>query len=272
MSLTVTRTPKLYIGGKFTRSESAQATTVRTAAGDFWANVPTATRKDARDAVTAARKGQAAWAAHDPALRGLVLYRLAEMMALRTHQLADELAIAGVASPLAVVNAAIDRVVWWAGWTDKLGHVFGSVNDVAGPYSSTSSPTPVGVVAAFATADPLTGVVEAVVPALAAGNAVVAVAPTAAAIPAVTFAEALATCDLPAGAANILTGDAAAIGPWLAEHADVDALDLAGVSDDLAADLGARAAGTLKRLLPGGDLPKLRALVETRTVWTTLGR
>lgn len=282
--LEVRKTYKLFIGGAFPRSESGRTYEVLAADGSFLANAALASRKDGRNAVVAARKGFASWSGATAYNRGQVLYRVAELMEGRRDQFVAEVASAGVSADQAVaeVDAAIDLWVWYAGWTDKLAQVLGSANPVAGPYFNFSLPEPTGVVVAVAPdRAPLLGLVAVVAPALAAGNAVVALASTSAPLPAITLTEVLATSDVPGGVVNVLTGRQEEILPWLASHADVNGLDLAGVTDsDLATSLEAEAAGTLKRVrgprphqdwaaAPG--LAPLRAFVETKTVWHPQG-
>jgi acyl-CoA reductase-like NAD-dependent aldehyde dehydrogenase len=281
----VRKTFKLYVGGAFPRSESGRTYEVTDAAGTFLANAAKASRKDARDAVLAARKSFGAWSGATAYNRGQVLYRVAEVMEGRRAQfIADVRDAEGVNKTAATeqVDAAIDRWVWYAGWTDKLAPVLGSANPVAGPYFNFSLPEPTGVVAAVAPQDSsLLGLVSVVGPIVASGNAVVVIASTARPIPAITLSEVLATSDVPGGTINILTGDAAEMMPWLATHADVNALDLTGITDrDVATSLERDAAGTVKRvrraapdtdwLAPPG-LGALRAFVETKTVWHPLG-
>ena len=229
--LAVRKTYKLFIGGAFPRSESGRTYLVD---GD---NVALASRKDARDAVLAARKAQPKWAGATAYNRGQVLYRVAEMIEGRR---AEFIAL-GVSA--AEVDAAVDRWVWYAGWSDKLAQVLGGVNPVAGPYFNISAPEPTGVVGVVAPASFL-GLVSVIAPAIVTGNTVVVLA--AGPQVAVTLAEVLATSDLPGGVVNILTGRAGATAPWLASHDDVNALDLTGIDDpELAVDLERSAAGSL---------------------------
>jgi acyl-CoA reductase-like NAD-dependent aldehyde dehydrogenase len=265
--LSVRKTYKLFIGGAFPRSESGRTYLVD---GD---NVALASRKDARDAVVAARKAQPKWAGATAYNRGQVLYRVAEMIEARR----DEFGALGV--PAAELDAAVDRWVWYAGWSDKIAQVHGSANPVAGPYFNISAPEPTGVVGVVAPASFL-GLVSVVAPAIVTGNTVVVLA--AAPQVAITLAEVLATSDVPGGVVNILTGRAAETAPWLASHDDVNALDLTGVTDPaLAAELERSAAGSLKRVVrPPADTPDftadpglhpMTALLETKTVWHPKG-
>ncbi|WP_305785028.1 aldehyde dehydrogenase family protein [Symbioplanes lichenis] len=265
--LAVRKTYKLFIGGAFPRSESGRTYLVD---GD---NVALASRKDARDAVTAARKAQPKWAAATAYNRGQVLYRVAEMLEARRAE------FAAVGVPAAEVDAAVDRWVWYAGWSDKITQVHGSANPVAGPYFNISAPEPTGVVAVVAPASFL-GLVSVVAPAIVTGNTVVVLAGAPQA--AITLAEVLATSDVPGGVVNLLTGDPAETAPWLASHDDVNGLDLTGVSDTaLATELERTAAGSLKRVRrPAGTeidffadpgVKAMTAFLEIKTVWHTKG-
>lgn len=264
--LTVRKTYKLYVGGKFPRSESGRTYLVD---GD---NVALASRKDGRDAVLAARAAQPKWAGATAYNRGQVLYRIAEMLEARRA----EFVALGVDA--AEVDAAIDRWVWYAGWADKIAQVAGNANPVAGPFFNISAPEPTGVVAVVAPAS-LLGLVSVVAPAIVTGNTVVVIT----SIPqaAITLGEVLATSDVPGGVVNILTGKAAEIAPWLASHDDVNALDLSGVDDaELATELERAAAGTLKRVvrpvhgadyrIDPGTGPMIE-LLEIKTVWHPKG-
>jgi hypothetical protein len=283
--LAVRKTYKLYIGGAFPRSESGRSYQVNSARGAFLANAALASRKDARDAVRAARSAFGGWSGATAYNRGQILYRIAELLEGRREQFAAEVAaVEGVTarSALAQVDAAIDRWVWYAGWSDKISQVRGTVNPVAGPYWNVSSPEPTGVVAVFAPERPsLFGLVSVLAPVIVSGNTAVVVAPDSAALPAVTLAEVLATSDLPGGVINILTGRIAELGKPLAEHLDVDALDLAGVTDpQFAVELERAGAQNLKRLRhPAVDtdwtadpgLDRIVSFLETKTVWHPVG-
>lgn len=283
--LEVRKTHKLFIGGAFPRSESGRTYEALDAKGRFLANVALASRKDARDAVVAARKAFGGWAGRTPYNRGQVVYRVAEVMEGRRDQLIAQLREAeGLTEKKAVtyVDAAVDRVVWYAGWADKFGQVLGNANHVSGPFFNLSSPEPTGVVAVVAPRGPLLGLLSTVLPAIVTGNTVVVVASEPFPIPAVTIAEVLATSDVPGGVVNVLTGSPAEIAPWLATHADVDALDLTGVADaELATSLEADAAGTLKRVVRPPESPidwlaeptleRLATFTETKTVWHPVG-
>ncbi|BDZ65995.1 aldehyde dehydrogenase family protein [Agromyces mangrovi Wang et al. 2018] len=279
--LAVPKTYKLAIGGKFPRSESGRTYEVRTADGSFLANAAKASRKDARDAVVAARAAVKDWSGATAYNRGQVLYRIAELLEGRRAQFADEIvALEGVtrAAATAQVDEAIDRWVWYAGWADKFAQVAGNANPVAGPFFNISVPEPTGVVAIIAPQDSsLVGLVSSVAPALVAGNAVVVVASERYPLPAISLAEVLATSDVPGGVVNTLTGSPAEIAPWLASHEDVNALDLVGAGALDWVDLEIAAADTLKRVLrpeQGADaaapsLDRITAFTETKTVWHT---
>lgn len=281
----VRKTHKLFIGGAFPRSESGRSYEVFDANGVFLANAARASRKDARDAVIAARSGWKAWHRATAYNRGQVLYRIAEVMEGRREQLIAEVIAGeglGKRSATAIVDASVDRIVWYAGWADKFAQVAGNTNPVAGPYFNFSIPEATGVVATIAPEDSsLLGLISVVLPTITTGNAIIVLASTTRPIPAVTLGEILATSDVPAGVVNILTGDPSEIAPWLASHADVNALDLTGVADlALATRLEIDAAGTVKRVRhPQPDidwrhdpgLAPMRAFVETKTVWHPMG-
>ncbi len=261
--LPVKKTYKLYIGGAFPRSESGRT---YEAEGQ---NVARASRKDARDAVRAARAAFPVWSGMTAYNRGQVLYQLAEMMEARAGD------IERVCSGRAEVEESIDRVVWYAGWADKLPQVLGGSNPVAGPYFNFTVPEPTGVVAILPSAEPpLGGLVSRVMPALVAGNAVVAVASEVHPLAAIELAEALATSDLPAGAVDILTGFRDELAPWLAGHMDVNAIDLTG-ADGKVGELERLAAENVKRVVrstPDAQSPwEIEAFLELKTVWHPIG-
>lgn len=280
--LDVPKTYKLFIGGAFPRSESGRVSEVRDGEGRFVANVAKASRKDAREAVRAARKAQPGWAGATAYNRGQVLYRVAEVLEGRKAQFVDELQRTeglSAARARAQVEEAIDLWVWHAGWTDKIAQVAGSANPVAGPYFNISVPEPTGVVAIVAPqSQGLLGLTSVVAPALVMGNAVVVVPAASSPLVAISLAEVLATSDLPGGVVNVLTGDPAELAPWLASHADVNALDLTGAGDLDWVALEVAAADTLKRVIrpePGlaPETPqRILALTETKTVWHTKSR
>lgn len=277
--LAVPKTYKLYIGGKFPRSESGRVYEIITAKGEFLANAAKASRKDARDAVLAARAAQPGWAAATGYNRGQVLYRIAELLEGRRAQFVDELRKSeGLSSAAAEaqVDSAIDAWVWYAGWADKYVQVAGNGNPVSGPYFNISTPEPTGVVAVIAPGESsLLSLVNVVAPVILSGNTVVVIASETAPLTAISLSEVLATSDVPGGVVNILTGSPAEIAPWLASHADVNALDLAGAERLDWVDLQIAAADTLKRVLPpenGVPTPSVERITfftETKTVWHT---
>ena len=261
--LPVRKTYKLYIGGAFPRSESGRTFEVD------GQNVAKASRKDAREAVRAARGGLGAWSKATAYNRGQVLYRLAEMMESRVGDLA------AVCSGDDEVERSVDRVVWYAGWCDKLAQVVGGANPVAGPYFNFTIPEPTGVIAVLAPSEPaLEGVVSRLLPPLVGGNAVVLVAGPPSALAAVELAEAVATSDMPAGAVNILTGDVEELAPILAGHQDVNAIDLTGAEGDTT-ELETLAAGNVKRVFrgvaDGQSLWEIEPSLELKTVWHPMG-
>ncbi|MFG2650145.1 aldehyde dehydrogenase family protein [Streptomyces sp. NPDC048436] len=283
--LSVFKTYKLYVGGKFPRSESGRVYEVTDSKNKWLANAPLSSRKDARDAVVAARKAQGSWAGKTAYLRGQILYRVAEMLEGRGDQFVREVAEAeglSKSKAAAVVDAAIDRWVWYAGWTDKIAQLVGGGNPVAGPFFNLSSPEPTGVVTVVAPQkSSFLGLVSVIAPVIATGNTAVVIASEDSPLPALSLGEVLATSDLPGGVVNILSGRTAEITPSLAAHQDVNAIDLTGVEDDdvLAKELEIAAADNLKRVLrpqpvdwsadPGTH--RLTAFLETKTVWHPTG-
>src|SRR5690606_23354476 len=277
--LSVPKTYKLYIGGKFPRSESGRVYDLTSASGAFLANVAKASRKDARDAVRAARSAVAGWSGATGYNRGQVLYRIAELLEGRRAQFVDEIVQSeGVTADAAgeQVDAAIDVWVWYAGWADKYVQVAGNGNPVSGPYFNISTPEATGVVAVIAPQpSSLLGFVSVVAAALVSGNTVVVVASEKSPLSAISLSEVMATSDVPGGVVNVLTGSAAELAPWLAAHADVNAIDLAGAGETDWVDLQITAADTLKRVLtpePGVPAPSVERVTfftETKTGWHT---
>ena len=280
--LTIPKTYKLYIGGAFPRSESGRSYEVVSAKGAFLANAAQASRKDARDAVVAARAAVSGWSGATAYNRGQVLYRIAELLDGRRAQFMEEISASeGVSAAVAAaqVDEAIDTWIWYAGWCDKFSQVAGSGNPVAGPYFNISVPEPTGVVAIVAPqktkGGSLLGLVRVVAPALVAGNAVIVIADETRPLSAISLGEVLATSDVPGGVVNILTGSPAEVAPWLASHADVNALDLTGAEALEWIDLEIAAADTLKRVtrpepgVPARSLDRILSFVETKTVWHT---
>jgi len=262
--LPVKKTYKLFIGGDFPRSESGRT---YEAEGQ---NVARASRKDVRDAVRAARGAFPKWSGLTAYNRGQVLYRMAEMVEARTAEFAE------LSTGREEVERAVDRIVWYAGWTDKLAQVLGSSNPVAGPYFNFTVPEPTGVVAVIAPDDPpLLGLVSRVLPALTGGNAVVALASETRPLAAIELAEALATSDVPGGAVNLLTGRRSELAPWLASHMDVNAIDVTGADGD-SPDLERAAAENVKRVVrgePDSQSPwEIESFLELKTVWHPVGQ
>jgi acyl-CoA reductase-like NAD-dependent aldehyde dehydrogenase len=280
--LNVRKTYKLYIGGAFPRSESGRSYPVTGANGELLAYAAQASRKDVRDAVVAARKAQPGWSGATAYNRGQVLYRIAEMLDGRREQFITEVAASGSPGDAAAeVDAAIDRWVWYAGWSDKFAQIVGSTNPVAGPYFNFSLPEPTGVVAVLAPQESsLLGLVSVLAPVIATGNTAVVVASELRPLPAASFSEVLATSDLPGGVINLLTGSTAELSPWLASHRDVNAIDLTGVAGPDRIPLVQAAADNVKRVFAPRAVPdwtadpgigRLSAFVETKTVWHPVG-
>lgn len=283
----VRKTYKLFVGGAFPRSESGHSYAVEDARGRFVANAALASRKDARDAVVAARKAFGSWSGRTAYNRAQILYRVAELVEDRRPQFVAAVRQSeGLSAARAetVVDAAVDRLVWYAGWADKLTQVVGNANPVAGPFFNLSTPEPTGVVAVLAPQQSsLLGLISVIAPVVVTGNTAVVVSSYRRPLPAVTFAEVLATSDVPGGVVNLLTGDAGSIGPWLASHMDVNAIDLVGLAGDPEAttELERAAADNLKRVrrAPGAEpdwsaSPQLETMtdfVEIKTVWHPMG-
>lgn len=279
--LMVPKTYKLFIGGAFPRSESGRVYEVSSPSGDFLANPASASRKDAREAVRAARAAFAGWSSATSYNRGQVLYRIAELMEGRRAQFVDEAVKLEGATPAQAalwVDEAIDQWVWYAGWADKYAQVAGNANPVSGPFFNISVPEPTGVVGIIAPRDSgLRGLVRALAPVLVSGNTAVVVASERFPLSAITLSEVLATSDVPGGVINVLTGSAREIAPWLASHADVNALDLVGAGDLDWVELQNAAAETLKRVMPpenGPDaaapsLERVTFFTEIKTIWHT---
>lgn len=278
--LSVMRTHKLFIGGAFPRSESGRTFELKSPKGTFIANIALASKKDTREAVLSARSSFEKWSSATAYNRGQVLYRVAEIMQGRKNQFVEELVLLGTTKRDAEkeVQSAIDRWVWFAGWSDKLAMVNGSANPVAGNFFNFSIPEPTGVVAIIPEAKPaLFSLVEAIAAAIVSGNTCVVLVPKNSSLVAISLAESLATSDVPGGVVNILTCDIAEVAPHLASHLDANAIDLSGVnSKDLAIDLEKAAAENLKRILrPAKNqiegLNRIKMWLETKTVWHPRG-
>lgn len=274
--LEVKKTYKLYINGAFPRSESGRIYEVTDAKGNFIANPALASRKDLRDAVVAARAAQPGWAKATAYNRGQILYRIAEMLEGRADQIANEISATTGATPKKAHDqllAAIDRWVWYAGWSDKLAAAFGSTNPVAGPYYNFTIPEPQGVIA-VAPSDNFLAFIDSIAPVITSGNSVIALVPGATAVPAMTFAEVLATSDLPHGVINILTGSHDELAPWAASHMDIDGMDISGIEKKKRAGLKEAGAENLKRIHHFDDAQtpnRIYAFMEAKTVWHPIG-
>ena len=278
--LAVKKTYKLYINGEFPRSESGRSYPALSSDGAVIARVARGSRKDMREAVRAARGAQEKWGAKSGYNRGQILYRIAEMIEDRTSIFAEHLAAGGTTPSKArrEVSDSVDRMVWYAGWADKFAQIFGNLNPVAGPFFNISAPEPTGVVGIVAPETPaLLGLVSRLAPAIVSGNVAVVIASESQPLPAITFSEVLESSDLPAGVVNILTGSASELVPWLADHMDVNALDMAGATPEVALRAQEGAVHNVKRLVgkngyANSQSPYLiAAFTETKTVWHPKG-
>jgi acyl-CoA reductase-like NAD-dependent aldehyde dehydrogenase len=274
--LEVRKTYKLFINGAFPRSESGRTYEVTDAQGDFLANAVRGSRKDIRDAVSAARKAAEGWKRITGYNRGQVLYRVSEVMETRRAELIAEVTAAeGRRGAAQQVDKAIDTWVWYAGWTDKVAQVMGGINPVAGPYFNITSPEPIGLVGVVAPAKPsLLGLVERVAPALCGGNTVVVLASEPHPLVAVSLAECMATSDVPPGVINLITGFSWELVPVLAGHLDVDAIDVTGVAGEALAEVENAAAENVKRIVRAGAERspfEVTAFQEMKTVWHPKG-
>ena len=283
----VRKTYKLYIGGQFPRSESGHSYVVGDAKGKFVANAALASRKDARDAVLAARAAFGGWSGKTAYNRAQILYRVAEIMEDRRPQFVEALRQSEALTPTQagkVLDLSIDRLVWYAGWADKITQVTGNANPVAGPFFNLSTPEPTGVVAVVAPQQSsLLGLVSVVAPVVVTGNTAVVLSSYERPLPAVTFSEVLATSDVPGGVVNILTGRLSNTAPTLASHMDVNAIDLTGLAGDSeqATALEEAAAENLKRVLRAPEaepdwtvepgIGRMTTFLETKTVWHPIG-
>ncbi len=274
--LAVRKTYKLWIGGAFVRSESGRYDHAQAGASDRVVNIPRASRKDVRDAVGAARKAAAPWAARTAYNRGQILYRAAEALESSTERFAMSVG-------RAEVDAAVDVLVHYAGWTDKLHPVLGGINPVAGPFLSFSVPEPTGVVGVIAPDEsPLLGLVAELAPVLAAGNVAVAILSEAQPLAGLDLAEVLGVADVPAGVANVLSGRRGELATALGAHRDLNAIVDAAGDGELSAELDRLAAETIKRVRHGSAatsyedavadaLERLEAVTELKTAWHPVG-
>ena len=272
----VKKTYKIFINGAFARSESGRVFEVSAKNGDFIANPALASRKDLRDAVSAARAAHSGWSKATAYNRGQILCRIAEMLEGRAEQFESEIALTSQITALkakAQVTDAIDRWVWYAGWSDKLQAVSGATNPVSGPFFNFSISEPQGVIA-IASDVSFIDFIDAIAAAVVSGNTTVVLVPGSLAVPAMTFAEVLATSDLPAGVINILTGSLDELAPWAASHMDIDGFDISGINKKKQGELKVAGAENLKRIhaFSNGQSPsRILAFMESKTVWHSVG-
>ena len=284
--LPITKTPKVYVGGAFIRSESARTYPLKDAAGNFFANIPQCTRKDLRNAVEAAAKAGPGWAKRTAYNRGQIIYRLAEMLEARKADLADALMVGGASKSAAAkeITATIDRLIYYAGWADKYEQVLGNVNPVASPHFNFTVTEPMGIVGLLAPEEaPLLALISLIAPAITSGNTVVALVSTAQPWPAIVLGEMLATSDLPGGVVNLLTGFRKEMVPTFATHTHLRAIGgVANAEERKALKLGA--ADSVKRVKltkteepvdwfsdKAQSLYDLRDTLEFKTTWHPIG-
>ena len=276
--LEVMKTYKLYINGAFPRTESGRSYEITSKSGEFLANACLASRKDLRDAVVAARAAQPGWAKATAFNRGQIMYRIAEMLEGRADQFAQEISLqTGVSAKVSMqeVTDAVDLLVWYAGWSDKLPSLAGATNPVSGPYYNFTVPEALGVVGVIATIDkPLLGLIEAIAPVLVSGNTAVVLASSSAPLSAISFAEVLATSDLPNGVLNILSGQQSELAPWFASHMDIDGLDISGLPEADRAAVKEAGVENLKRIsafAKTAEPGRILAFMEAKTIWHPIG-
>ena len=273
----VKKTYKLFINGAFPRTESGRTYEIKSAKGVFIANPCLASRKDLKDAVVAARAAQSGWNKASAYNKGQILYRIAEMLEGRRAQFVNEIIlVTGVTKVKAEkeVTDSVDRLVWYAGWSDKLSSLSGALNPVAGPYYNVTVPESMGVIAAIAPETPsLLGLIDAIAPIIVGGNTVVVLASTKAPLSAMSFAEVIATSDVPAGVINILTGKKDEIAPWMASHMDIDGFDISGLAAKSHGAIRIAGAENLKRIysFKSADPGRILAFLENKTVWHPIG-
>lgn len=273
----VKKTYKLYINGTFPRTESGRTYEIKDAKGVFIANPCLASRKDLKDAVVAARAAQSGWNKASAYNKGQILYRIAEMLEGRRSQFVQEIvSVTGITKAKAEkeVTDSVDRLVWYAGWSDKLASLSGALNPVAGPYYNFTVPESMGVIAAIAPESPsLLGVIDAIAPIIVGGNTVIVLASTKAPLSAMSFAEVIATSDVPAGVINILTGKKDEIAPWMASHMDIDGFDISGLGAKSHGAVRIAGAENLKRIhsFKSADPARILAFLEHKTVWHPIG-
>jgi acyl-CoA reductase-like NAD-dependent aldehyde dehydrogenase len=283
--LPITKTPKVYVGGAFIRSESSRTFPIKDTSGAFFANIPQCTRKDIRNAVEAAAKAGPGWARRTPYNRAQILYRLGEMLEARASEMADAIALGGgVAAAAREVAASVDRLIYYAGWADKYQQVLGSVNPVSAPYFDFTVAEPMGIVGVIAPSDPsLLGLISLVAPAITGGNTVVALASETRPYPAIVLGEMLATSDLPGGVVNLLTGFHKELVPTFATHAHLRAISAVADAEERKV-LALGAVESVKRTHfakaeesqdwfsdSAQSLYAIRNLLEFKTTWHPIG-
>jgi acyl-CoA reductase-like NAD-dependent aldehyde dehydrogenase len=276
--LDVKKTYKLFIGGAFPRSESGRTYEVKSAKGAFIANPSLASRKDLRDAVVAARAAHGGWSSATAFNRGQILYRIAEIMEGRTSQFIDEIVALEGVTPAAAkkqVEQAIDLWVWYSGWCDKIGAIYGSTNAVSGSFYNFTIPESLGVVATFAPEkQSLLGAVQALAPILAGGNTAILIASEKYPLPAISLSEVIGTSDVPGGVVNILTGSSAELAPWIGSHMDIDGVDASGLNKAQEKELRIAGADNLKRIhtfKESASPQRVLSFMENKTVWHPIG-
>ena len=273
----VKKTYKLFINGAFPRTESGRTYEIKSAKGVFIANPCLASRKDLKDAVVAARAAQSGWNKASAYNKGQILYRIAEMLEGRRGQFVEEIVLVTGATKSKAekeVTDSVDRLVWYAGWSDKLSSLSGALNPVAGPYYNFTVPESMGVIAAIAPEVPsLLGLIDVIAPIIVGGNTAVVLASTKAPLSAMSFAEVIATSDVPAGVINILTGKKDEIAPWMASHMDIDGFDISGLAAKSHGAIRIAGAENLKRIysFKSADPGRILAFLENKTVWHPIG-
>jgi acyl-CoA reductase-like NAD-dependent aldehyde dehydrogenase len=278
--LEIQKTYKLYIGGKFPRTESGRYYPVKNSKGKLVANMCLATRKDFRNAVVVARKAQSSWEKVTSLNKGQILYRIAEMLEGRKDQFIDELVLQGetLKNAKAEVNASIDRLIYYAGWSDKFQQIFSSVNPVVSPHFNFSNPEPTGVVSIIAPEkQALLGLVSVLAPAIVGGNTVILLASETKPLTAISFAEVLNSSDVPGGVVNILTGKKDEIVSHMASHMDVNAIVYCGKDEKQIKLINELASNNVKRTVfyensdwtkPDSESPYfIEKLQEIKTTW-----
>ena len=274
----VKKSYKLFIGGAFPRSESGRTYELKDSKGNFIANPCLASSKDLRDAVVSARGAHGLWSGATAFNRAQILYRIAEMMEGRSAQFVDEIVTLEGITPAAAkkqVEQAIDLWVWYCGWCDKIGSIYGSTNAVSGPYYNFTIPESLGVVAVFAPSKPsLLGLVQSLAPVLAGGNTAIVVASEKFPLSALTLSEVIGTSDVPGGVVNILTGSSAELAPSIGSHMDIDGVDASGLTPSQEKELRIAGAENLKRIFRFKDPQtpqRVLSFMENKTVWHPIG-